>query len=160
MKKLLLALLFLIPSVAHGDSFFRYGVGVFDSAQYGRAETKSFSLGYEEQWFGPIIRQMEAGLFADEGGNGRKSSGYANYSIGVEANPGYLVMRSLWGVGAISTPDSMLGGWFEFNQDLLVGVKDDKGNMIGLDYKHMSSAGIYDPNKGRDFLLVHVEIPF
>jgi len=163
MKKLILAAMIaglLAASSAMAGTFGRYGLGVFSSADYGRGETKSFSLGYEDDWFGPFIYQYEGGIFADQGGNGRSSSGFGNISVGVETNPGYLVLRSLWGVGAITTPDSMLGGWFEFNQDFLLGVKDDKGHIIGLDYKHISSAGIYNPNRGRDFILVHVEIPW
>lgn len=150
----------LTAKITLAGSFFRYGVGVFGSAEHSRAEVKSFSLGYEEDWLGPLIVQYEVGIYADQIGGGRSSSGYGNVSTGVQVNPGYLVMRSTWGVGAITTPDTMLGGWFQFNQDLLVGVRDDRGNMIGLDYKHISSAGIYSPNQGRDFLVVHVEIPW
>lgn len=151
----------LTAKVTLAGTFFKYGVGVFGSAEYGRTETKNFSVGYEEEWFGPLISQYELGVFTDSAGDvGRHSSGYGNISTGVQANPGYLVVRSMWGVGAITSPDSMLGGWFEFNQDFLLGVKDDKGNMIGLDYKHISSAGIYNPNQGRDFIMIHVEIPW
>jgi hypothetical protein len=54
----------------------------------------------------------------------------------------------------------MLGGPFQFNHDFLLGVRGDNGALIGLDLKHMSSAGIEKPNVGRDFLLIHVELPF
>lgn len=150
----------LASANAHGGSFGKYGVGIFGSAEYGRAETKVFSLGYEEEWFGPFIHQYELGLFADQGQDGRKSSGFGFYSAGVEVNPGYLVIRSLWGVGIITSPDTMLGGNFQFTQDFLVGVRDNKNNMIGLVYKHISSAGLELPNKGRDFLTLQVEIPW
>jgi hypothetical protein len=159
MKKLFVLVTLLISTTAHAGSFWRYGVGIFSSADYGKVETKMFSLGYEEDWFGPFIKQYEVGVFADQGGHGRRSGGFGNFSMGVEVNPGYLVLRSTWGVGAITCPDSMLGGWFQFNQDLLVGLRDNKGNAIGLDCKHISSAGIYSPNTGRDFLTIQVEIP-
>lgn len=157
---LITALLILVPTIAKSGTFLRYGLGVFNSSEYGTGESKTFSLGYEEEWFGPLIRQYEIGLFTDSGGGGRKGSGYGNYSIGIEVNPGYFVMRSLWGIGVITTSDSMLGGWFEFNQDLFIGVRDDRNRMIGFDYKHISSGGIYTPNMGRDFIVVHVEIPW
>ena len=150
----------ITSKIVLAGSFGQYGLGVFHSSDYGKGETKSFSLGYEEDWVGPFIHQYELGVYADQGGHGRSTSGFGNMSVGVEVNPGYFVARSLWGIGAITTPDSMLGGWFQFNQDLLLGVKDDKGHIIGVDYKHISSAGIYSPNQGRDFILIHVEIPW
>lgn len=155
-----MAFLLLAPLEASGGSLFRYGLGVFKGAEYGAAETKIFSVGYEEDFFGPFIKQYEVGIFADQGGHGRSSGGFGNISFGIETNPGYFVLRSLWGIGGITNPDSILGGWFEFNQDLLLGLRDNKGNMIGLDYKHISSAGIYSPNGGRDFLTVQLEIPW
>lgn len=143
---------------AEAGSFGRYGVGAFNSAEHSKAETKVFSLGYEDEVIGPMIKQVEAGLWVDATGNGRRSSGFASYSIGVECSPGSLVLRTLWGVGAITSPDAFLGGWFQFNQDLLLGFKDSRGTVFGLNYKHLSSAGIYSPNKGRDFLVVQAEI--
>lgn len=164
MKKFLIKLLLLVSlfvsNSATAGSFGRYGVGIFNSAEKSRSETKIFSVGYEEEFFGPFIKQYELGLWVDTAGNGRKSSGFGSFSLGVEINPGYLVMRSLWGVGAITHPDTILGGHFQFNQDLFIGVRDNKRRMIGLNYKHISSAGIYNPNKGRDFLTIQVEIPW
>lgn len=154
-----IAVMLAAPKVANAGTFGRYGLGVFNSAQYSRGETKLFSLGYEQDWVGPFIYQYEAGMYNDTG-PGRGASGFGNISAGVEVAPGYLILRSLWGVGAITTPDDMLGGWFQFNQDFLIGLRDITGNMIGLDYKHISSAGIYSPNRGRDFLVVQVEIPW
>lgn len=150
----------LVPQVSSAGTLFRYGIGIFNSAEYGTAETKVFTLGYEEELFGPFIKQYEVGVYADQGGNGRSSSGFGSVSLGIEVNPGYFVLRSLWGIGAITNPDSMLGGWFQFNQDLLFGVRDNRGNMMGLNYKHISSAGIYIPNAGRDFITIQLEIPW
>lgn len=160
MKKMLLALALLASSTSYAGSFGKYGVGILGSAEYGAAATKVFSLGYEEDWFGPFIHQYELGLFADSSGHDRLTSGFGFYSAGVEVNPGYFVIRSLWGVGLITSPDSMLGGHFQFTQDFLIGVRDKRQNMIGLVYKHISSAGLELPNKGRDFLTLQVEIPW
>jgi len=161
MKKLFVSILALIASTtANAGSFGKYGVGILSSAEYGAAATKIFSLGYEEDWFGPFIHQYELGLFADSSGHDRLSSGFGFYSVGVEVNPGYLVVRSLWGVGLITSPDSMLGGNFQFTQDFLIGLRDNRRNMIGFVYKHISSAGLELPNKGRDFITLQVEIPW
>lgn len=160
MNKIITVLLLLISPICHAGTFGRYGVGVFNSSGASQTAVKSFSVGYEERWVGPIIHQYEIGMYSDPSGEDRKSSGFGFYSLGVETNPGYFVARSLWGIGAITTPDSMLGGWFNFAQDFLIGVRDDRGCIIGLNYKHISSAGIYQPNRGRDFVVIHVEIPW
>lgn len=160
MKRLAAILGLLLAAESHAGSFGRYGVGVFEDM--GTASpTKAFSLGYEEDWFGPFVRQCELGLYADpRGSDGRRSGGYGFISAGVEVKAGYLVLRSLWGLGAITHPDVRLGGPFQFAQDALVGVRGLNNNVIGINYKHISSAGIYSPNMGRDFVSVQVEIPW
>jgi Lipid A 3-O-deacylase (PagL) len=160
MKKILLGLAFLISTSSLAGSFGKYGIGVSNTAQYGNAASKTFSLGYNEQWWGPLIHQYELGLFTDSSGHGREASAYGFYSVGIEVNADPLVLRSLWGAGLISSPDALLGGRFQFTQDLLLGIRGKNGNLIGLDYKHISSAGIYKPNKGRDYLTIQVEIPW
>lgn len=160
MKKILAILSLLISTTASAGSFGKYGIGIFSTADYGTATAKMFSLGYEDEFVGPLISQWELGLYSDSSGHGRLSSGFGFYSIGIEVNPGYLVVRSLWGAGLITSPDSMLGGNFQFTQDLLIGLRDNRRNMIGLVYKHISSAGLEMPNKGRDFLTIQVEIPW
>lgn len=161
MNKFFIGVLALLASTtAHAGSYLRYGLGVFGSAEYGAASVKYFGLGHEDRLLGPFIDQYEFGLFADTSGHDRKTSGFGFYSIGVESNPGYFVLRSLFGVGGITSPDAMLGGYFQFTEDLFLGVRDDRGCMIGINLKHISSAGLSQPNKGRDFLLVQVEIPW
>ena len=156
---MVLALL-LISNITNAGTFARYGVGVFRSQDYSSTAVKSFSLGYTDKILGPIIYQYEGGYFGDSSGYGRNGGGFGNVGLGVEADPGYFVLRSTWGLGLITTPDSMLGGPFQFNHDFLLGVRGDNGALIGLDLKHMSSAGLEKPNLGRDFLLIHVELPF
>lgn len=161
MKKILFTLsLLLITSNAYAGTFARYGVGILRSAEYGSTNVKSFSLGYADELLGPIIYQYELGYFSDASGYGRSGSGFGNAGLGIEANPGAFVLRSVWGVGGITTPDTMLGGPFQFNHDFLLGVKGQNGAIIGLNLKHISSAGLQRPNLGRDLLLMHVELPF
>jgi hypothetical protein len=158
-KKILFVILFklclLWPLSADGGTFFRYGTGVSRSSGM-----HTLTLGYEEKVIGPFITQLEGGIFSDSAGEGRRGSAFGTASIGIEATPGYFVLRSVHGIGAITSPDSMLGGWFQFNNDLLIGIQDDHGVIFGLNYKHISSAGINTPNLGRDMVLVHVEIPW
>ncbi len=157
---MIIALLMVPTLQAEAGTYANYGIGIFHANDYNSAAVKSFSVGHNEQLFGPVIYQYEGGYFGDSSGHGREPSGFGSGELGVEADPGYFVLRSLWGVGFITTPDAMLGGPVQFNQDFLIGVKGNNGAIIGLDYKHMSSAGLERPNLGRDFILIHVELPF
>lgn len=148
------------PIKSEAGSFARYGLGVFDSADYGRASVKTVSFGYQEKIFGSIYKQFEAGLWTDSSGHGRTGSGFGSASLGLDVSPGDITLRCSGGLAAITSPDSMLGGWFQFTQDFLFGVHDRQGNLIGINYKHISSAGIYHPNMGRDFVTIQAEIPW
>lgn len=57
------------------------------------------------------------------------------------------------GIGFISDTDVYLGGHLEFNHNLYIGIKDKHDKSIGLSYRHISNAGLFMPNVGRDFYL-------
>lgn len=139
----------------------KYGANV-PSEQEKLGRTKTLFLSYQDKLVGPIIEQCEAGLWFDNSGiEGRRSSGLLGYSLGVHANAGAFFAQALVGPSLISSPDSNLGGAFQFNNDIGFGIRDEKtGGSIGLAYKHVSSAGIYSPNKGRDFIMFRVGVPF
>jgi hypothetical protein len=149
-----------LASPASAGIYGRYGLGVFNSAQTRPTETREISLGYVDQWFGPLIKQIEVGGWADSAGHGRHSSGFGSISTGIDSKPGYLVLRFTTGLSMITSPDEMLGGRFQFNQDFLMGFADKRKHIIGISYKHISSAGIYEPNKGRDMISLYMEIPW
>jgi len=168
MKKLITTLLLLFSTLTfaeenNGDTnaYFKYGLGVFNSAKNSKVEVKMVSFGHQDPFFGYMIRQWEVGGWMDSRSDlGRKSSGFANGSIGVNIDVSRFYAQSLWGLGVVTTKDSMLGGNFQFNQDLGIGLKDARGMAIGLNYKHISSAGIFKPNQGRDFMSIKLSIPW
>jgi hypothetical protein len=144
---------------AHAEDFIKYGVGIGPSADYGSGETKAFSIGHEDSILpiGPFIYQVELGGYFDSAsGVGRSGSAFGNGSLGVECTPGYFYLQGLLGAGLISTPDTLLGGMFQFNEDFVIGVRDNHGTGIGIDYKHISSADIESPNIGRDFVMLRL----
>lgn len=144
---------------ASAGTYIGYGVGVGHSAEHGATETKVLNLGYRDDLFLGLSYQMEVGYFNDIAGNGRKSSAWVGPSLGVEVNAYPLTLRQMIGPSFLSTTDSYLGGHFQFNNDLYVGLKDKQDRSIGVNYKHLSSAGIYQPNIGRDLILVQVGLP-
>lgn len=158
MKKLIILLL-LLGSDARAEVVANYGVGLFHSAKYSRAETKVFSLGVITSFKNKTFAdKWETGLWADQIKEGRKSSSFGSYSLGIRAFPAIFELSSFWGIGAISNKDAFLGGPYpQFFQDFYFGIRDDRGTSLGLNYKHISSAGIVMPNKGRDFMTIRVQ---
>lgn len=154
-------ILFAKADDTQSGAYFKYGLGIFNSAKNSKAEVKMVSVGHQSPIFGYMIKQWEVGGWMDSRSDlGRKSSGFANGSIGVNIDIGNFYAQSLWGAGVVTTRDSMLGGNFQFNQDLGLGLKDSRGVGIGLNYKHISSAGIFKPNEGRDFFAIKLTIPW
>lgn len=146
-------------SQAHAQEvFFGYGVGTFSSAKDAPSEVKTASLGYRGELYNGIYWQAKGGYWLDNSGDlSRKGSIY--FSTG----PSFLVdlkpieIRSGIGLAFITQSDSYLGGNFpQFNEELYMGVRDKFGNGIGIKYEHISSAGLIQPNVGRDFVSVEI----
>jgi len=160
MKKILFLLL-ILANHAQADTIVKYGSNVQSESER-LGSTKAIFLAYQEKVVGPIITQYEfGGWFDNTGIEGRKSSALLGISWGVHANAGYVFGQALVGPAAISDTDINLGGHFQFNNDIAFGLRDpDTGGTVGFAYKHISSAGIFKPNKGRDFLMFRVSIPW
>jgi hypothetical protein len=160
MKAKLLTVLSLMSLTAQaGEPFVGYGVGIFHSADYGPVSTKLFQLGYRTDLAGGFYWQNRVGYWSDSSPKetNRKNSAYASTGIGFLIDLRPIELRSGWGISGITTPDSMLGGHFpQFNGDLYIGVRDRNGNGIGVQYEHISSAGIVTPNEGRDFITLQL----
>lgn len=164
-KIILLGLLTLFPTLAHAgqdELFLGYGVGVFKDSNEYIGQNKYFEAGYREFLVSGIYWQYKAGFWG-EGSNDqtRKSGGWISTGPGLEVNLKPIEIRSGWGLAAITTPDSQLGGRFpQFNGEFYVGVRDDAGSSIGLQYEHISSAGLQLPNQGRDFMTLQLGLKF
>lgn len=143
------------------ESYGKYGVGIFGSGRNSFAETKTISFGHQSPLGQYFIKQLELGGWTDtRGSEGRRGNVYLSGSIGLNVDAGYVFAQSLWGVAALPLTDSYLGGHLEFKEDATIGAKDLQGKRIGLNYTHISSAGIFMPNHGRDLLCLRLSLPF
>jgi hypothetical protein len=159
MKKAIFALLTLIVSNAHADSMYGgYGLGMFNSAKSTASETKVGQVGYLADIWSGTYWQFKVGYWGDGSGDkSRRNSAYASTGPGLLIDLRPIEIRSGWGLAFVSTPDSMLGGSFpQFNGDLYIGLRDKRGNGIGIQLEHISSAGLVKPNTGRDFLTLQI----
>lgn len=139
---------------------FRYGLGIVNS-EFG--QTKLFAVNSVRSIDYVFEGQYEVGIWNDTAfGTGRNTSGYVSASWGPRVEVGdYILIRPLWGLAFITTPDIWLGGRFpQFSHDLFLGVRGKNGSEFGVTYKHVSSAGLCIPNKGRDFIALQYGFEF
>lgn len=157
MKALLLAiLLVLAPTAALSDTYIIRG-GAHAKLT---GTVKTFSVRHESLLFGPIKTAKELGFWVDNVGQGGKDSLFGKYAVGVTpgANTG-LFGKAFIGIAALTYKDALLGGNFQFTQDFGFGIRGVDSH-IAIVYTHFSSAGLYRPNKGRDFVTVEAGLNF
>lgn len=141
---------------ANNMTFVKYHVQAVDNP----SDVKSISFGQQSDLFSFAQKKWEVGYFVDRR-PGARSSAYGFVGVGVEPTAGSLYVNFFQSVGGISSPDSYLGGRFQFMEEVGIGIKDkEKKTSVGLLYKHISSAGLNRPNKGRDFIGIQVSIPW
>lgn len=136
---------------------FKYGVGVLKKPT---PEIKAFTLRYEMPLLYPCLA-IEGGLWSDKGPKeeGRKGSGLLALQLGVKPESDHFYVKAFWGVAALSATDTQLGGHSQFMMDLGLGFQDEL-RFVGIGIKHISSAGIWKPNHGRDFIMAELGVYF
>lgn len=154
----MLVLLFAAQQAAKADDYsFKMGAGLIDGSPSGAIKT--FSLRQETSLLGPAHTALEGGFWTDTGRvQERRGSAFGLGQVGIK--PGSergLYGSAFVGAGLISNTDSQLGGHFQFAESFGIGVRDES-SFIQIEYRHLSSAGIYKPNKGRDFLIFSIGV--
>jgi len=148
---MILLLLSLFSFSARADIVANVGVG--RGVLYHDPFERSISVGFQRPLDGYSVR-FELGAW---GGGPGQPSVYGSFLVGMTVSPNEFGAESHVALGPtyISTPDSVLGGHFQINTEFGLGMKD-KLFYQGVLYKHLSSAGIYQPNIGRDFLMLQL----
>lgn len=157
--KFLLGLLLLVSMPVHAEeAFASFGVGVFHSAERSLGETKVGNFGFRQELYQGVYWQFKGGYWGDGSGDpSRNGSAFVSTGPGMTVDLRPVEMRAGYGLAAISSPDSYLGGRFpQFQGEIYLGVRDPRGNGIGLEYDHISSAGLVSPNMGRDFVVLQL----
>lgn len=142
-----LALVVLTPLAAAANDFtFKYGKSMADAPRM----SKVFGLGVNGFLNGRFAYSVQADML-NTPSNPHKIAYVIGPSIGPEVWAGGVFARAVWGPALLTHRDADLGGNFQFNQDFTVGLRDSMSS-IGLGYKHISSAGFYKPNRGKDYM--------
>lgn len=156
-----LFMLMFLSSWAQADQFVTdVGLGAFGSKGDTPVQDKFAKVGIQEDVWFPLKQRFNLGGWSDLRGNGYDSSAFLGYQLGFEVT-NQVFQMSVWsGPSVITNPDSALGGPLQFNETVFFGIVDKDKNAIGIAYNHLSSAGIYDPNQGRDYIGMEISFPF
>lgn len=139
---------------------FDLGIGIFNSASQSPTETKYFTFSFQENLWKCFKLRESTGLWIDNTGLGRNSSGFISAQAGVEIDNNGWVASVFTGPAFMTTPDVMLGSYLEFYHTLSFGLHDKDYNYIGMVYHHLSNASISSYNLGRDLLGLELKFPF
>lgn len=162
MRKITLFLL-LIASTANAGSemFIDAGLGIFSTEGQSLSQVKFGKVGIQNDLTGPLVYRVNGGLWLDNRHDGNLSSGFASTQLGFDVKNEMLEMGIFSGPGLITKADDALGGHFQFNETVFIGVHDPKGDTsVGFAYNHFSSAGLEMPNMGKDFGCLEIKFPF
>lgn len=153
------ALIIALSSQSSADVVASVGLGksAFAGVQ-GVPFERAASLGYEHAFSNGLFIRPEAGWFMDNSGRG-VSSPWGAPLIGVRSQSAVgPSLHFAMGPGYLHNPDSILGGHFQFSLEGGASLVD-RNFGLGVVWKHLSSAGINMPNRGRDFIALQVRIP-
>lgn len=156
MMKYLLAILGLIVFVSHceGAYYGEWGVG-YDHPTHASVtdHVKFVELGKEGD-LGPVgSYQLGLGAWTDATHyKGANNSSYASAMFGIEPSSDNFYMHFRIGPAVISSPDTLLGSYFQVGQEIGFGFKDKSNRRIGLVFKHFSNGGLSKVNEGRNLI--------
>lgn len=144
---ILFILLFSLNSFAD-EVTMRFGVEPVKK-QNSFSDVKHLSIGLEADLKENVYYKFDLGYWADKR-KGAENSFYFAPALGLTISPWIFKAKVYAGVAAISETDTYLGGHFQFYEGVYLGIFEGKAS-IGLDLFHLSSAGLYSPNIGRNF---------
>lgn len=143
--------LLLIASLnvkASDEVFVKYNVNVANGSV---ADAKALGVGYVTDLNNIFKIKYEVGHIFDHR-RGAKDSYFGFVGLGIQPEFGPVFINFFQNIGGITTIDKYLGGRFQFNEELGLGVKDQRTKVaISMFYSHISNAGLVQPNMGKDF---------
>ena len=131
-------------------SFYGGGFDIFDdqTAAVGGVEWRSDFRKY-------ILTPMAGGFVTTDGG----LYGYGGVFIDVVLTDNFVIRPSA-AVGAYSRGSGKdLGGTIEFRTAIEAAWRFDNQSRLGVEFSHISNAGIYDHNPGTETLTVNYSVP-
>lgn len=156
MRNVLFGLAFLLStSTQAGVLSVGYGLGA-QSKMIPQGSQKALRVAWHARILPQLYYSSDAGVYFDNVRGTWAIFGFAG--VGTKIQPlSWFYLYNFFGPGFITRKDDLLGGYFQFAIDVGTGfVEPLLGTNIGLAFKHISSAGIYQPNQGRNYWLLSV----
>lgn len=141
----------LICSTSYGGDL-RIGGGLSNND-----DTKGqrlFRVEYLDYFSDTFMYKFEEGVF-----NGINMYIAGSVGLQIQSDSG-IFARYFLGPSYVFNKDTRLASPFEFNHDLELGIRDKSGLEISMGLKHMSNAGLVEPNPGRDFITINLGFHF
>jgi hypothetical protein len=161
MFKTIILIGLLISSTAFADEVVMdVGLGALNSRNDNISQVKMAKVGVQEDVWYNLKQRFNVGGWTDARGQDFSGSAFAGYQLGFVVRNDVFEASIFSGPTVISSTDALLGGHFQFNETLFLGIVDKNDNAIGLAWNHFSSAGIEMPNYGRDFAGLEIKFPF
>lgn len=157
MKYLFLILALCSQALADSNTIVKLGIDPL-AGHNSVTDLKTLSVSRDMSINRTVWWKVEGGKYWVRSNIG-ESAFYGNASIGLVLRPVLLDVRFFSGIGFITKTDQALGGHFQFFQQASVGIQDS-GASLGLNVTHISNAGIVRPNRGRNFVTLHIAFPF
>lgn len=137
----------------------QYGLGIGDVAngEVLNGSERNLNVGYYSKLNKVLGWGTHIGLLTANG----VDSGYAFVQFGSVLHPfDWMYVDHYFGPGYVMKGNSKIAEGINFSMHIGIGWRDPvKGTTIGMNWKHISNAGIRNPNKGMDFILIQVGIP-
>lgn len=144
----------LLLAQLNGDVYFKVGP---DARQTGITR-QYVSAGYINDLSSSVDFQFEVGGWSAIDNN-NPSSFYTSYQVG-KRTKGPLNIGAFTGVALLSSPGNAMSSVYQFKHDIGIGYTTKEKMGIGIDYSHLSNAGLIKPNTGLDFVQLRIQFPF
>ena len=159
MKKILClaalaAMLSVTPSLAEDDpEFLSFRTGAFDIND--SDTTAMFGAEYRSDFKKFFLTPMAGAFVTTKGGVYGYGGVFVDLFLGRR-----VVLRPNFSVGAYSDGNGKdLGGVLEFRSAIELAWRFDDRSRLGLEFSHLSNAGIYDRNPGTENLTLNYSVP-
>lgn len=155
----LILALFLLLAYEVNDAIAYDGYVKMGTSAKSSASSKVFGLGIQDTFTKGFIYQAEADILSiPEDKTAVTLNGSYRLGVAVDLSSGVFATATT-GPGFITQRDSYLGGYYQFIEDVSIGIKD-QFNLFGVGYQHISSAGLETPNRGRDYFYFKAGVRF
>ena len=157
MKFLSSIMIILFCSMSGAESLIKvqYGLGLGKGSSIDSGH-KSINVGLYRDLEKVLSWNVHGGFLSDS--NDKMSALYLFSQFGTTINPNEgIFINTYVGPGIITSTGSKLSGLLQFSINVGFGFKDPlTKNEIGINWKHISNAGLSRPNRGRDLILLSV----